>query len=107
MLAVGAELGPTHQSARTRSERRHNAAPILRPVRPVVAEKTGGETNERRPRRTRWGRRTHGYSRVGRPPRTPSIDVETKEEQQIVDGKKLGQKESKKIKVLYLIDWIP
>jgi hypothetical protein len=29
----------------------------------------------------------------------PSIDVETKEEQQIVDEKKLGQKESKKIKV--------
>ena len=28
-----------------------------------------------------------------------SIDVETKEEEQIVDEKKLGQKESKKIKV--------
>ena len=32
----------------------------------------------------------------------PSIDVETKEEQQIVDGKKLGQKESKKIKVVLI-----
>ena len=69
------------------------------PVRPVVAGQAGGETNERRPGRTRRGRRTQGCSRVGRPPRMPSIDVETKEEQQIVDGKKLGQKESKKIKV--------
>ena len=33
----------------------------------------------------------------------PSIDVETNEEQQIVDGKKLGQKESKKIK-LFVFD---
>ena len=72
------------------------------PVRPVVVGQAGGETNERRPGRTRRGRRTQGCSRVGRPPRTPSIDVETKEEQQIVDGKKLGQKESKKIKVVLI-----
>ena len=32
----------------------------------------------------------------------PSIDVETKEEQQIVGVKKLGQKESKKIKVVLI-----
>ena len=69
------------------------------PVRPVVVRQASGETNKRRPRRTRRGRCMQGYSRVGRPPRTPSIDVETKEEQQIVDGKKLGQSESKKIKV--------
>ena len=38
----------------------------------------------------------------------PSIDVETKEEHQIIDGKKLGQRRNKKIKVfLYLIDWMP
>src|SRR6185437_12795685 len=72
------------------------------PVRPVVAGQAGGETNKRRPGRTRQGRRTQGCSRVGRPPRTPSIDVETKEEQQIVDGKKLGQKESKKVKVVLI-----
>ena len=29
---VGADLGPTHQSTRMRSERRHDAAPMLRPV---------------------------------------------------------------------------
>ena len=34
----------------------------------------------------------------------PSIDIETKEEQQIVDGKKLGQKESKKINVFFVFD---
>ena len=62
-------------------------------VRPVVAGQAGGETNERRPGRTRPGRRTQGCSRVGRPPRTPSIDVETKEEQQIVDEKKVGPRE--------------
>ena len=72
------------------------------PVRPVVAGQAGGETNEGHPGRTRWGRRTQGCSRVGRSPRTPSIDVETKEEQQIVDRKKLGQKESKKIKVILI-----
>ena len=33
----------------------------------------------------------------------PSIDVETKEEQQIVDGKKLGEKESKKI-IVFVFD---
>ena len=71
---------------------------MLRPVRPVVAGMTGGETNERRLGRTRRGRRTQDCSRVGRPPRTPSIDVETKEEQQRIDEKKLGKK-SKKIKV--------
>ena len=76
-------------------------------LKPVVAGQAGGETNECRPGRTRWGRRTQGCSRVGRPPRTPSIDVETKEEQQIVDGKKLGQKESKKDKIcIDLIDWM-
>ena len=85
-----------------RSERLHNAAPMLRPVRPVVAGLAGGETNERRPGRTHRGRRTQGCSRVGRPLRTPSINVETKEEQQIVDGKKLGQKESKKIKIVLI-----
>ena len=69
------------------------------PVRPVVAGKTGDETNERRPGRTRRDRRTQGCFRVGRPPRTPLIDVETKEEHQIVDGNKLGQNKSKKIKV--------
>ena len=72
------------------------------PVRPVVAVQAEGETNEHRPGRTRRGRHTQGCSRVGRPPRTPSIDVETKEEQQIVDGKKLGQKESKKIKIVLI-----
>ena len=72
---------------------------MLRLVRPVVAGQAGGETNERRPGRTRRGRRKQGCYRVGRPPRMPSIDIETKEEQHIVDGKKLGQKESKKIKV--------
>ena len=51
-------------------------------VRPVVAGQAGGETNERRPGRTRLDRRTQGCSKVGRPPRTSSIDVETKEEQQ-------------------------
>ena len=71
-------------------------------LRPVVAGQAGGETNERRPGRTRRGRRTQGCFRVGRPPRTPSIDVETKEEHQIVDGKKLEQKESKKIKVVLI-----
>ena len=40
---VGAELGPTHQSNITRSERWHNAAPMLRPVRPVVTGQAGGE----------------------------------------------------------------
>ena len=55
------------------------------PVRPVVDGQTGGETNERRPRRTRRDRRTQGCSRVGRLPRTSSIDVETKEEQQVID----------------------
>ena len=82
----------------------------LRPVRPVVAGQAGSETNERRLGRTRRGRHTQGCSKVGSPSRTPSSDVETKEEQQqIVDGKKLGQKESKKDKsfFLYLIDWIP
>ena len=69
---------------------------------PVVAGQAGGETNKRRPGRTRRGRRTQGCSRVGRPPRTPSIDVETKKEHQIVDGKKLRQKESKKIKVILI-----
>ena len=64
-----------------------------KPVRPVVTGLAGGETNERRPGRTHRGRRKQGYSRVGRPPRTPLIDVETKEEQQIVDGKKLEQRE--------------
>ena len=63
------------------------------PVRPVVAGQAGGETNERCPGRTRRGRRTQGCSRVGRPPRTPSIDVETKEGQLVVDRKKLGQGE--------------
>ena len=72
------------------------------PVRPVVAGQAGGETKERRPGRTRRGSRTQGCSRVDMPPRTPSIDIETKEEQQIVDGKKLGQKESKKIKVVLI-----
>ena len=72
------------------------------PVRPVVAGQAGSETNERRPGRTRRGRRTQGCSRVGRPPRMPSIDVETKKEQQIVDWKKLGQKESKKLKVVLI-----
>ena len=72
------------------------------PVRPVVAGQAGGETNERRLGRTCRGRRTQGCSRVGRSPRTPSIDVDAKEEQQIVDGKKLGQKESKKIKVVLI-----
>jgi len=43
-----------------------------------------------------------GCSRVGRPPRKPSIDVEMKEEQQIIDGKKQGQKENKKIKVVLI-----
>ena len=96
---VGANLGPTHRRARTRSERRHDAAPMLRPVGPVVAGQTGDETNERHPERTRRGRRTQSCSRVGRLPRTPSIDVEMKEEQQMIDEKKLGQKKSKKIKV--------
>ena len=72
------------------------------PVRPVVPGQAGGETNERRPGRTSRGRRMQGCSRVGRTPRTPSIDVETKEEQQIVDEKKLGQKESKMIKVVLI-----
>ena len=80
---------------------------MLRPVRPVVSGQAGGETNERRPGRTRGGRHTQGCSKIGRPPRTPSIDIETKEEQKIVDGKKLGQKEVKNKSVLYLIDWIP
>ena len=62
------------------------------PVRPVVAGQAGGETNERRLGRTRRGRRTQGCYRVGRPPRMPSIDVETKEEQQIIDGKKARAK---------------
>jgi len=96
LVAVGANLGPTHQSARTRSEQWHNAVPMLRLVRPVVAGQVDGETNERHPGRTCRGRRTHGCSRVGRPPRTSSIDVETKEEQQIVDGKKLGQRKVKR-----------
>ena len=74
---------------------------MLRPVRPVVAGQAGGETNERRPGRTRRGKRMQGCSRVGRPLRTPSIDVETKEEYQIVDGKKLGKK-NKKIKVVLI-----
>ena len=55
------------------------------PVRPVVTGQTGDETNERYPGRTHRGRRTQGCSRIGKPPRTPSIDVETKEEQQVVD----------------------
>ena len=72
------------------------------PVRPVVAGQVGGETNELRPGRTRRGRRTQCFSRVSRPTRPPSIDVETKEEQHIVDEKKLGQNESKKIKVVLI-----
>ena len=66
------------------------------PVRPVVAGQAGSETNERRPGRTHRGRRMQGCSRVGRLTRTPSIDVETKEEQQIVDGKKLRQRKVKR-----------
>ena len=99
---VGLELGPTHENTRTRSERRHDAAPMLRPVRPVVAGQAGGEFNKRCPGKTRRGRCTQGCSRVGRPPRMSAIDIETKEEQQIVDVKKLGQKESKKIKVVLI-----
>ena len=44
---------------------------------------------------------THKVVLGSAPPRMPSIDVETKEEQQIVDGKKLGQREKvKKVKVV-------
>jgi len=72
------------------------------PVRPVVTGQAGGETNEHHSGRTCQGRRMQGCSRVGRPPRKPSIDVEMKEEQQIIDGKKQGQKENKKIKVVLI-----
>ena len=61
-----------------------------------------GQTNERLSGRTHRGRRMQGCSRVGRLTRTPSIDVETKKEQQIVDEKKLEQKESKKIKIVLI-----
>jgi hypothetical protein len=38
----------------------------------------------------------------------PSIDVETKEEKQVVDSKSLGKEKRQKDKsVVYLIDWIP
>ena len=84
-ICVGSTLGPTHERGRKCSERQHDAAPMFRPVGPVVAGLIGGETNERRLGRTRRGRRTSGCSRVGRPPRTPSIDIEIKEEQQVVD----------------------
>jgi len=98
MLYCAASDGTTQRQCSDRS----NWSGI--PVRPVVAGQAGSETNERCPGRTRWGRRTQGCSTVGKPPRTPSIDVETKEEQQIVDGKKLGQEKVKDKSFLYLID---
>jgi hypothetical protein len=82
---VDAELGQhtkaleCAESDGTTQRRCSDRSSIL--VRSVVAGQTGGETNERRPRRTRRDRRTQDCSRVGRLPRTPSIDIETKEKQ--------------------------
>ena len=59
---------------------------------------TSAMTNEHCPGRTHRGRRTQGCSRVGGPPRTPSIDVETKEEYQIVDWKIRAKRKDKKNK---------
>ena len=100
---VGLELGPTHENARTRSERRHDAAPMLRPVRPVVAGQAGGEFNKRCPGKTRRGRCTQGCSRVGRPPRMPSNVTETKEEQQVMRIEELGFGD--KSKDDKIVDW--
>ena len=57
---VGAELGPTHENAWTRSERRHDAAPMLRPVGYT------GQTGCRRADRQRNQRTSPGKTRRGR-----------------------------------------
>ena len=61
---VAVELGPTHQSARTRGERRHNAAPIIRPV--GYTGQTGcRRAGRRRDQGTSPGKDPSGQSHAG------------------------------------------
>ena len=61
IVSVGAELGPTHQSARTRSERWHNTAPILRSV--GYTDQTGcRRAGRRRNQRTSPGKDPSGQA---------------------------------------------
>jgi hypothetical protein len=72
------------------------------PVRPLHTGHTFvGWTDERPPNIAQVGSRWGGAHRVvlgsAKPPRMPSIDVETKEEQQVIDWKSLRQGEKVKI----------
>ena len=65
--SVGAELGPTHESVRTRSERRHDAVPMLRPVRPVgyTGQIDCRRAGRRRNQRTSLGKDPSGQAHAG------------------------------------------
>jgi hypothetical protein len=76
---------------------------LCTPVRPVklTGQTFAGVNRGRPPNVAREGYRRGGARRVAlesaRPPRTPSIDVETKEEEQVIDWKSIRQREKVKI----------
>jgi len=90
MKVLAHKFGPTHENARTHSERRHN--------RSVDAQTGQGDQSDWSPVRigddrrtlTRVGpqqdKRTQDCSRIGMPPRTPSDVAETQKEQQMEIG---------------------
>ena len=64
LACVGAELGPTHENTWTRSERRHDAAPMLRLV--VYTGQTGcRRAGRRRDQRTSPGKDPSGQAHAG------------------------------------------
>jgi hypothetical protein len=95
---VGTSVRPTTdtEGLTTAPLRRHRSDRCLSPVRPLPGWTGGRPSNV-----ARAGSRQGGTRRVAlgsvRPPRTPSIDVETKKELQVIDWKSIRQREKVKI----------
>jgi hypothetical protein len=61
---IGANLGPTHQNARTRSKRWHDAALMLRPIG-YISQSSCRRTDRRRKKRMSPGKDPSGQTHVG------------------------------------------